>query len=359
MTPSESPEPPLRSQPESLPTGAPDPVLAAAAAAEGHAAAFPVAAIREAGTATSALFYTSKMWWITVACFALAFWLTWRSIPSNGPTITIQFPDGHGLKSGDAVRHRGIDVGVVSDVALSDDLAQILATVILTPGAAGLACEGTRFWIVRPQLSFSGISGLETAVGAKYVGVSPGDPNGARQKTFNGLTAAPPDENSGNGIDIVLRSDATHGVSVGAPVTWRGIDVGQVLSLSLSPDARFVDVHTRISSEYSRLLRATSKFWVTSGLGVDIGISGVKLNADSLSTIVRGGISFATPTIGEDRSPIAAGHLFVLHDTPDSDWLTAASSLPLVDFQLPPTITIQGTRRTTTLGIPRSQKFTA
>ncbi len=336
-----------------------DPVLEAAAIAEAPAASFPVATIRTARTTTSALFLTSRMWWMTLACFVLAFWLTWRSLPSNGPTITIRFPDGHGLKSADGVRHRGIDVGSVADVTLSDDLAQISATVILTPGAAGLAREGTRFWIVRPQLSLSGISGLETAVGSKYIAVSPGDPNGARRREFDGLAAAPPDENSGNGIDIVLRSDARHGVTVGAPVTWRGIDAGQVLSISLAPDARFVDFHVRISSEYTRLLRSTSQFWVTSGLGVDIGLSGVTLNADSLSTIIRGGVSFATPTVGENQSPVAAGHLFVLHDEADPDWLTAASSLPLVDFRLPPTLTIQGTRRTTLLGIPRNQNFTA
>jgi paraquat-inducible protein B len=54
----------------------------------------------------------------------VAFWLTWTSIPSVGPSITIRFPDGHGLKAGDAVRHRGIEAGIVESVALSDDLSQ-------------------------------------------------------------------------------------------------------------------------------------------------------------------------------------------------------------------------------------------
>ncbi len=73
---------------------------------------FPVADIREVRAVTSALFLRSKLWWVTVACFILAFWLTWTSIPSVGPTITIRFPDGHGLKAGDAgssSRNRGGD----------------------------------------------------------------------------------------------------------------------------------------------------------------------------------------------------------------------------------------------------------
>lgn len=319
---------------------------------------FPIADVREVRAVTSALFLRSKLWWVTVACFVLAFWLTWSSIPSVGPTITIRFPDGHGLKAGDAVRHRGIEAGIVESVALSEDLSQITATVTLTPGAAGLAREGARFWIVRPQLSLAGVSGLETAVGAKYIGVSPGNPDAPQQSRFEGLGAAPPDENSGEGIDVVLRSDAKHGVTVGAPITWRGVDVGQILSINLSPDARFVDVHARINSEYTRLLRTSSKFWVTSGLGIDIGLSGVRLNADSLSTIVRGGVSFATLAGSKEKTPVMSGHMFQLHDKPDAAWLNTASSLPLVDFDLPPTLTIQGTRRTSLLGIARTQKFT-
>lgn len=320
---------------------------------------FPVAEIREVSSTTSALFRTSPMWWGTLICVLLAFWLTWQSIPSVGPTIVIRFPDGHGLKSGDAMRHRGIDVGTVKNVSLSDDLSQIVATVTLIPGATDLAREGTRFWIVRPQLSLAGVSGLETAVGGKYIAVAPGEPNGRMRKEFDGLGLAPADEHSGDGIDVVLRGDAKHGVNAGAPVTWRGVEVGQVLSANLSPDARFVDIHARVNAEFRRLLRSSSKFWVTSGLGVDVGLSGLKLNADSLTTIVRGGVSFATLAIGDDRTPVQSGHMFELHAKPDPKWLTAAASLPLIDFSLPPTVTIQGFRKSSLLGISRRREFTA
>ncbi len=317
---------------------------------------FPIARVREAHT-TSALLLSSKMWWATAICLLLAFWLTWRAIPANGPQIAILFPDGHGLKSGDAVRHRGIDVGTVSEVVLSHDLSQISATVTLTPEAAKLAREGTRFWIVRPQLSLTGVSGLETAVGAKYIAVSPGDPNGAVRKSFDGMAIAPPDEQYGKGIDVVLRSDGRHGVTVGSPVTWRGIDVGQTLAIHLSPDARFVDVHAQIQPEYSRLLKTSSQFWVTSGLEVDVGLSGLHLNADSLSSIVRGGISFTTPSTTDDSAPVPSGQMFVLHEKPDPEWLNSSTSLPLIDFSLPPTVMIHGTRKTSLLGISRTQRF--
>jgi len=341
---------------QSPPTPDQSPSPSTEVAGSDSASRFPLAKIREAQT-TPALLLSSKMWWVTLACLLLAFWLTWRSIPAHGPTIVIQFPEGFGLKSGDAVRHRGIDVGTVSEVVLSDDLSQISAMVTLTPEAAKLAREGTRYWIVRPQLSLTGVSGLETAVGAKYIAVSPGDSSGAVRKSFDGLAIVPPDEDNDNGIDIVLRGDGRHGVTVGSPIAWRGVDVGQTLSIHLSPDARFVDIHARIQPEYSRLLRSTSQFWVTSGLGVDVGLSGFHLSADSLSSIVRGGVSFATPTTSDDPSPVRSGQMFVLHEKPDAKWLTASTSLPLIDFKLPPTVMIHGSRKKTLLGIPRTQQF--
>ena len=317
---------------------------------------FPVAKILEV-QAPRSLLLSSKMWWGTAICLVIAGWLTWRAIPAQGPTIVIRFPDGYGLKSGDAVRHRGIDVGRVTEAVLSDDLSQISASVTLTPEAAKLARAGTRFWIVRPQLSLTGVSGLETAVGAKYIAVSPGESNGPVRKSFDGLAFVPPDEVNDNGIDIVLRSDARHGVTVGSPIAWRGVDVGQALSIHLSPDARHVDIHARIQPEYSRLLRKTSQFWVTSGLGVDVGLSGLHLSADSLTSIVRGGISFATPTKTDDPSPVQSGQMFVLHEKPDAKWLEDSRSLPLIDFSLPPTVMIHGTRKKSLLGIPRTQSF--
>jgi paraquat-inducible protein B len=323
------------------------------------AGSFPVAEIRGAKNSTAAIVRQSKMWWLTLACLIIAFALTWKSIPSKGPTITIRFPDGHGLKAGDPVRYRGIEAGVVDSIALSEDLTQINATVTLTAGATGLAREGSRFWIVRPQLSLAGVSGLETAVGAKYIAVSPGDPTGTRRSRFEGLSSAPPDENGGEGIDVVLRGESRHGIAPGAPVGWRGVDVGQILSVNLSPDARHVDIHARIDAEFSRLLRPTSVFWVTSGLGVDVGLSGIRLNADSISTIVRGGVSFATPSVTADEAPVTSGQMFILHRQAEPAWLEAGSSLPFIKFPLPPTITLQGTRPGSLLGFSRRQSFTA
>ncbi len=150
---------------------------------------FPTAKLEPRNRPARKVLGSSRMWWATLAAVLVAGLLVWRSIEPTGPHITIQFPDGHGLRVGDFVRHRGIDVGHIDRIDLSDDLTNIEVAVTLFHGAEGLAREGTRFWIVRPQLSLTEVRGLETAVGAKYVAVSPGSISGERCFTFVGLAA--------------------------------------------------------------------------------------------------------------------------------------------------------------------------
>ena len=72
---------------------------------------FPVARVETKPTGVRSVLLGSRMWWIALAAIALAGYLTWRSMGEEGPTITVDFPEGHGLEVGDAIRHRGIDVG--------------------------------------------------------------------------------------------------------------------------------------------------------------------------------------------------------------------------------------------------------
>ena len=254
---------------------------------------FPMAVVRErAGTRR---ILSSKMWWVTLACAVMAAALAWQSVPVTGPTIVIEFPQGYGIKPGDALRHRGIDVGIVTRSSLTDDLSGILVSVELHPKAEILCREGSRFWIVRPQVTLTGVQGLETAVGSKYVAVSPGPADTARQYRFAGLATAPPDEIAGEGLELVLRGAQRSGLNPGAPVTWRGVDVGQVLSVDLSPDARHVDAGIRLSPQYRRLVSDNTKFWMTSGIDVHVGLDGIELHTESLATLALGGVSLITP----------------------------------------------------------------
>lgn len=51
----------------------------------------------------------------------------------------------------------------------------------------------------------------------------------------------------------------------------------------------------RIAPQYTYLLRQNSVFWNVSGLDMSIGITGANVKAGTFDSMLRGGITFATP----------------------------------------------------------------
>ncbi|MEM9304411.1 MAG: MlaD family protein, partial [Pseudomonadota bacterium] len=302
---------------------------------------------------------SSPMWLVTLACAVLALGLTWSAMDSPGVKVTIHFVEGHGLEPGDAVRYRGIDVGRVDDIALGVGLAGVVVEIDLDEDAEGLAREGSRFWIVRPEIDLTGVSGLDTAVGAKYVAVLPGSSE-ERQAEFEGLPAQPPDSLGASGVEIVLRGDDRFGLNPGSPVTWRGVEVGQVLSSSISADALHVDTRVRIRKPHDRLLSRESKFWTTSGVQLDVGVTGVELSADTLDEIARGGVAFITPggAPGADDE-IRAGEVFTLHPRPRSAWIDDSEPMPLLRADPPSIVSVASRWQQKYFGLTRNRETVA
>ena len=289
----------------------------------------------------------SKLWILTAACIAAAMGLAWWSRDPPGTPITIHFDRGHGIEPGAAIRHRGIDVGHVTDVTLREDLSGITVHATLDDHAASIARADSRFWIARPRVDRSGVSGLETVIGGKHLAVRPGDVESSPPAdTFDGLPQPPADALSVGGIELLLRGDTSAGVGPGSAVAYRGVEIGRVLSSQLSPDAMHVDTRIRIDGRHRRLLAPSTKFWKNSGINVRLGVTGAEVTTDSLADVVRGGIAMITPA-GDSPSDtdtsiateVRPGDLFVLHDEPDPSWTADAASLPTVTDP-PSTVTI-------------------
>ena len=296
----------------------------------------PVAEVRPRSSKLHQYFGGSSLWLLTLLCLLIAAGLIWWSTPSRGTTVSIRFPEGHGLQPEDTVRYRGIEVGTVESVELDHSLGGVEVEVLLKPSATQLATEGTRFWIVRPELSLTRISGLETAIGHKYIGVSPGTAKESSPATyeFQGLADVPVDTLSDSGIELILRGDKRYSVSKGSTVTFRGVDVGTVLDVALSKEARHVDVRVRIFDQFSDLLTSETKFWATSGLDLDFSFGfngGFNLDTESLETLARGGVSMITAGQGK---PVAPGDVFTLHASAEDDWIEKASKFQTTSVNL-------------------------
>src|SRR5690606_4951203 len=122
----------------------------------------------------------------------------------EGRTIRIRVDSGDGLRPGTPIRYRGLDVGEVEKLELSDDLSGVLLSARITQGAERIARAGSRFWVVKPELGLTRTANLDTLISGQYLQVEPGAPGAAPQSEFVALKSAPGEARSSAGLDLVL-----------------------------------------------------------------------------------------------------------------------------------------------------------
>ena len=277
----------------------------------------------------------SIAWIIPVIAVALAGFLAYRSVSMRGVRVTVVLQEGRGIKSGDAVRYRGIDVGRVRTVELLDSLQSVRLVVNLTKQGDRIARRGARFWVVRPEIRLEGIEGLETLMGPHYLAVLPGE--GRRIRQFVGLEEAPiVEEVDPDDLEVLVRTPRQGNLLPGGPVMFRGIDVGVITSVGLTSDGGAVEARLHIESRYAPLIRQNSRFWRVGGVKAELGISGVELDIDSLPTLLKGGVGIATPPQDRAGEPVRTGHRFTLAPAAQSEWLRWEPLVAVGSTLLPP-----------------------
>lgn len=257
----------------------------------------------------------SLVWLVPIVAGAIAAWLAWTSYANQGPRVRITFETAEGLEAGKTrIKYRDVDVGTVELVQISADLRHIVVTAEMVQGAAPFLTTSTRFWIVRPRIGTGGVSGLGTLVSGAYIEVDPGQ-GGDPKREFAGLEEPPQIRSNVPGRAFVLRAESLSSVGRGAPIYYRGIDVGQVLGYELAPrnqDALTINIFVR--APYDTLVHPQTRFWNASGISVGTDGGNVSLELASLQSLLIGGIEFETPASFVNTEPAAAGTEFMLFD---------------------------------------------
>src|SRR3954470_11080304 len=256
----------------------------------------------------------SVVWLVPLVAGAIAVWLAVTTLREQGPTVSIVFKTAEGLEAGKTkVRYKDIDVGTVQDVRLSDDLKEVVAVAELRKQAEPFMAEGTRWWVVRPRVGASGVSGLGTLISGAYIGLDPGQ--GRHALSFTGLEEPPPMTSDVPGRRFALHADGLGSVDQGSPVYYRGLRVGRVLGRTLDENRRSFTFTVFVDAPNDRLVRDTSRFWNASGVDVSVGANGVSVATESLQSILAGGVAFDTPGVEAPSEEAAADRAFHLFES--------------------------------------------
>lgn len=234
------------------------------------------------------------VWLIPIVAAIVGGTLAVRSYLQQGPTITITFKTGEGLEAGKTkIKYRDVEVGVVKEVSIARDIKHVVATAELKKGVTPYLVEDTKFWVVRPQISGGSVTGLGTLMGGSYIGMDVGASK-QEKRNFTGLEAAPVVAMDVPGSRFQLHSEDLGSLDVGSPLYYRRIQVGQVLSYDLDQNGRGVTFKVFIAEPYNKYVKTNTRFWHASGIDLSMDANGLKLNTQSLVSIVLGGIAFQT-----------------------------------------------------------------
>ncbi|MEO7072087.1 MAG: MlaD family protein [Rhodanobacter sp.] len=256
--------------------------------------------------------HASLVWLIPALAALIGLTLVVHAWLQAGPEITISFQSAEGLDAGKTlVKYKNVVIGRVQGIDLSEDRSRVLVKVALEKSAESFATRDTRYWVVRPRIGLGGVSGIDTLLSGSFIAADIGESR-EEADTFKGLEIPPAVNHGAPGRSFTLHSQDLGSLDIGSPVYFRRIQVGRVVSYALDKNGKGVSLHIFIDGPNDRFVTTASRFWNASGVDVSIGANGLKLNTQSLSTLLAGGVAFQEPPGPHESTPAPEQAAFTL-----------------------------------------------
>ncbi|MEG0043431.1 MAG: MlaD family protein, partial [Massilia sp.] len=256
----------------------------------------------------------SLIWMIPVLAALIGAWQVVSWVTNKGATVYVYFSSGEGLEAGQTkVKYKDVDIGRVVSVTLGEDGNRVVAKIEMAKEADRFTAIDSRFWVVKPQIGASGVSGLGTLLSGPYIGAAPGVKEDTTN-SFTGLETAPPIPIGLKGREYKLHAETLGSVAPGSPVYFKRVRVGQVASVALDKAGHGIDMSVFVEQPYIGLVGPDSRWWHASGVDLRLDASGLKLNTQSLAALATGGIAFESADDHKPVTPAPAGTRFVLSE---------------------------------------------
>ncbi|WP_019029223.1 PqiB family protein [Colwellia piezophila] len=258
----------------------------------------------------------SIIWFVPFIALIFGLWLMVKVVSEQGTLITIEFDNGSGIVPNKTqIRYKGLITGLVKKVVPSDDLKRVIAEVEISKSFSGYLTENTHFWLVSADISLQGISGLDTLISGSYITIMPDtSKNADSQDHFIALTEPPTLDMSTPGLHLTLHTDVLGSISENSPISFKQIPIGYVTGYHYIESSKKIAINIFIKPEFAHLVKENSLFYNTSGVQVTASLSaGIKINTDSIASILAGGISVDTLSYQQDLAPAKNGQSYPLH----------------------------------------------
>jgi len=256
----------------------------------------------------------SIVWIIPIVAALIGAWVAYKAVSEVGPTIFISFENAEGLVAGKTkIKYKDVEVGLVTAVDLEDDLKHVRVTVQMHKDSKAYLTEKTRFWVVRARISAGNVSGLGTLLGGAYIAMDPVN-GGKFVKDYVGLQTVPIVTTDQPGQHFMLQAKRRGSLEAGAPIYFRQIKVGEVVSYRLSEDTETVDFKVFINEPHDIKVTENTRFWNASGLEVNLSAAGFEVDMESAVSLMTGGLAFGIPPDSQPGDVAEENRVFTLHE---------------------------------------------
>ncbi|NNE88965.1 MAG: MCE family protein [Silicimonas sp.] len=254
----------------------------------------------------------SIVWLVPIAALLISLWVAWQSYADRGPLIEIAFQEASGIRAGETdLRFRDVTVGIVEDVGFSPTLDTVRVSVRLDKSVAAYADDDAAFWIVRPEVTTQGVSGLDTVLSGVFIEASWDTEPSGLVVLHQGADTPPLVRTGQQGLAIRLSAGPGTQLTGGTPILHRGIEVGRLGEPELDENGTVASSAGIIFEPYDRLISSNTRFWDTSGFTFSLGANGAEIDFSSLATLIAGGVAFDTVVSG--GAPATDGAIFTLY----------------------------------------------
>jgi len=245
----------------------------------------------------------SIIWVIPIIALLIGGTLAYKAMHEKGPEIIITFPDADGLEAGKTtIKYKDVEIGKVTGISLLPDLMGVEVKVEMKRDTEAYLTDKTLFWVVRARVAAGEVSALGTLFSGAYIGCDPSK-DGLALRRFKGLEKPPVLTGRLPGGHFLLRSKTLGSLDIGSPVYYRGIRVGQVVEYDFDNTAESVLIKVFVKAPFHRNVYENSRFWNASGVDFSMDSGGVKMDTQSLVSIMLGGVAFDLQEYAEPGKP--------------------------------------------------------
>ena len=258
----------------------------------------------------------SFIWVLPLIILGVLGWIAYESYMKKGTNITVIFKSAEGLKEGvTPLEYKGLQLGKVTEISMHEDLKSVKVNILVKKEVAKyVANESSQFWIRKPTISLTKISGLSTLISGHKIELSPKfkkeeDYNSTNEQLFfEGLDTQPNDEYEDNGYYISLIANDKDNVEIGTPIFYNKFQIGEIISKEFKYEKVFLSAY--IYDKFNYLVNQSSKFVINEALKVNYGASGLNIEVGSLYSALVGGVTVVTPN--KDAKKIEKEEVYTL-----------------------------------------------